>query len=850
MQTVPNERIKGLSEAEAAQRLARDGPNELPRRDRRTPFRIVVEVLREPMLLLLLAGGAIYLALGDLTEAIVLIVFASLSVLITVVQETRTERVLEALRDLTSPRALVVRDGERRRIPGRDVVEGDLVIVTEGDRAPADALVLEASDLATDESLLTGEAAPVRKIEASGDAQAEGLRPGGDDLPVIFSGSLVVRGSATARVHATGVRSEIGRIGQSVAALEIAPPRLQMQTRRLVWIFAAMGATVSVLAIVLYGLAHGNWLDAMLAGVALGMAMLPEEFPVVLTVFMAMGAWRISRARVLTRRAAAIETLGSATVLCTDKTGTLTQNRMRVGALAAPGGAAVQVDARDSAAIEEPLGEIARYAALASAPQASDPMEAALHEMAARTGAPTREGWALERAYGLRPDLLAVSNLWRLPGGEAVVAAKGAPEAIGRLCRLDADASGRLRAAADDLARRGMRVLGVARATFGGDAAPDAQTGFDFEHLGLVGLVDPLRDGAREAVEECRRAGVRVVMITGDYPQTALAIAEQAGIASDKAVAGDDLARMSEAQLADAVRSVNVFARIMPEQKLRIVEALKAAGEVVAMTGDGVNDAPSLKAADIGVAMGGRGTDVAREAASIVLLDDNFASIVQAIRLGRRIYDNLRKAMAFILAVHAPIAGLAILPLAFGMPVMLGPVHIAFLEMIIDPVCSLVFEAETEERDVMRRPPRDPAEPLFTRSLLAWGLAQGLSAFGFVSVVFWLAARGGAPADGARALSFVALVAAILALIVVNRSLTSSLRQAIVRPNAALAVVMVLVPALIALIFAWAPARALFRFGPLSAASVIGVLAGAMLLVVFLEILKVATTALTRRSSA
>lgn len=301
MQTVPNERIKGLSEAEAAQRLARDGPNELPRRDRRTPFRIVVEVLREPMLLLLLAGGAIYLALGDLTEAIVLIVFASLSVLITVVQETRTERVLEALRDLTSPRALVVRDGERRRIPGRDVVEGDLVIVTEGDRAPADALVLEASDLATDESLLTGEAAPVRKIEASGDAQAEGLRPGGDDLPVIFSGSLVVRGSATARVHATGVRSEIGRIGQSVAALEIAPPRLQMQTRRLVWIFAAMGATVSVLAIVLYGLAHGNWLDAMLAGVALGMAMLPEEFPVVLTVFLAMapgafGARAFSRA--------------------------------------------------------------------------------------------------------------------------------------------------------------------------------------------------------------------------------------------------------------------------------------------------------------------------------------------------------------------------------------------------------------------------------------------------------------------------------------------------------------------------------------------------------------------------
>lgn len=850
MPSVPNEPLTGLTEAEAARRLARDGPNELPRRDRRTPLRIVVEVLREPMLLLLLAGGAIYLALGDLTEAIVLIVFASLSVLITVVQETRTERVLEALRDLTSPRALVIRDGERRRIPGREVVEGDLVVVGEGDRAPADALVVETSDLAADESLLTGEPAPVRKIAATAGAQVEGLRPGGDDLPVLFSGSLVVRGSAIARVRATGVRSEIGRIGQSVAALEIAPPRLQMQTRRLVWIFAALGATVSVLAIVLYGLTRGDWLDAMLAGVALGMAMLPEEFPVVLTVFMAMGAWRISRARVLTRRAAAIETLGSATILCTDKTGTLTQNRMRVGALASPGGAVAHVNARLGEDLEQPLRAIARHAALASAAQPSDPMEAALHELAAQTDAAAPDGRALERAYGLRPDLLAVSNLWRLRGGETIVAAKGAPEAIGQLCRLDADASARMRATADDLARQGMRVLGVARAAFDGADAPEAQTGFDFEYMGLVGLVDPLREGAREAVDECRRAGVRVVMITGDYPQTALAIAAEAGIASHEAVSGDDLARMSEMQVADAVRRVNVFARIMPEQKLRIVEALKAQGEVVAMTGDGVNDAPSLKAADIGVAMGGRGTDVAREAASIVLLDDNFSSIVQAIRLGRRIYDNLRKAMAFILAVHVPIAGLAILPLAFGMPVMLGPVHIAFLEMIIDPVCSLVFEAETEERDVMRRPPRDPEEPLFTRSLLAWGLAQGLCATGFVSAVFWFATRDAAAPDAARALSFLALVAAILALIVVNRSLSSSLRQAVVRPNAALAVVMVLVPAFIALIFAWAPARALFRFGPLSAPGVTGVLAGAILLVLLLEGLKLASSRGEKRAKS
>src|SRR5450756_2602326 len=308
--------IRGLSEADAQTRLKTGGYNELPRPNRRTPLRIIVEVLREPMLALLLAGGVIYMALGDLKEALILLVFATMSVLITVVQETRTERVLEALRDLTSPRALVIRDGARKRIAGREVVRGDAVVLAEGDRVPADAVLVQSHDLQIDESLLTGESVPVRKIASVDIAPSKDRRPGGDDLPYVFSGSLVVRGTGIGEVIAIGALSEIGKIGYSLSTLETEPPRLQAQTRRLVWVFALVGGAVSVLAVLLYGMLRGGWLDAVLAGIALGMSMLPEEFPVVLTVFMAMGAWRISRARVLTRRAAAIETLGSATVLC------------------------------------------------------------------------------------------------------------------------------------------------------------------------------------------------------------------------------------------------------------------------------------------------------------------------------------------------------------------------------------------------------------------------------------------------------------------------------------------------------------------------------------------------------
>jgi Ca2+-transporting ATPase len=804
--------LHGLMSDEAAARLVADGPNELPRAGRRRLPRVLRDVLKEPMFALLLGSGVIYLALGDTLEALLLLIFASLSLGIAVLQEARSERTLEALRDLTSPRALVIRDGERRRIAGREVVRGDLVVLSEGDRVPADGRLVEARELLTDESLLTGESVPVRKrvVEIVGNARAQ---PGGDDLSRVFSGTLVVRGQGLMEVHATGPNSEIGRIGQTLGEIETAAPRLNRQTARLVRIAAAGGLLCCLLVILLYGILRGSWLNALLAGIALGMSMLPEEFPLVLTVFMVMGAWRISQARVLTRRAAAIETLGEATVLCTDKTGTLTENRMAVVALHAAGETLVL---GATTALPPAFRQLMITAALASAADAYDPMDQAFHDLAGRAGGETA-ALTLERVHGLQPDLLAVTQVWRKPGGGPYcVAAKGAPEAIAELCALDDAARRALAAEVDRLAAAGMRVLAVAEATAGG-SMPETPRGFAFKLLGLAGLADPLRASVPAAVRECQAAGIRVVMITGDYPLTASAIARQAGLQGGKVLDGRSIESMNDVELTAAATRVSVFARIAPAQKLRIVSAYRAQGAVVAMTGDGVNDAPSLKAADIGIAMGGRGTDVAREASSLVLLDDDFGSIVRTIRLGRRIYDNLRKAMAYIIAVHVPIAGLALLPLLAGTPLIFGPVHIAFLEMVIDPVCSMVFEAEAAEDDIMRRPPRAATSPLFSPPLVVWSLIQGTIAFIALAVLYLLALERGLPEMDARSLTFVSLVLVDLGLVLVNRSFSTSLVELVGKGNRALVWVTAVTVALLAFVLMSPTGRALFRFGPLHA---------------------------------
>ena len=823
----------GLRNAEARKRLAADGANELPQQKARSIGRMVFATIREPMFALLLASGAIYLVLGSLEEALLLLAFACASVGIAIFQEVRSERVLAALRDLTSPRALVIRDGRRIWIPSREVVRGDSIILSEGDRIPADAIVRQCTDLSIDESLLTGEAVPVRKIAVKA-MPAMPVAAGGEDQPFVFSSTLVVRGSGICEVVATGTASKVGQIGKALAGIESATPRLTLETRNVVRMVAIAGAICCLMATILFGLFRGSWLEALLAGIALGMSMIPEEFPLVLTVFTVMGAWRLSQVGVLTRRASAIQTLGSATVLCTDKTGTLTENRMSVAEIRTQTG--TFKPGQPETEIPQEIARAIRYGVLASAIEPFDPMEKAFHALHDRAGATGLSGHTLSKVYPLRPELLAVTQVWSEPDGRNhIVAAKGAPEDIAALCRLDPIRAKEIQRDMDEMAAAGMRVLGVAEARHGEESLPGSPKGFEFHFLGLVGLADPLRGSVPAAIQECRSAGIRVIMITGDYPLTALAIAAEAGLSHHRAVTGGELAAMNDEMFAKTAHEVDIFARIAPEQKLRLVQTLQRQGEVVAMTGDGVNDAPALRAADIGVAMGNRGTDVAREASSIVLLDDDFASIVRTVRLGRRIYDNLRKAMGYIIAVHIPIAGMALLPLLTGLPLVFAPVHIAFLEMIIDPACSIVFEAEQEEGDIMQRPPRSPNARLLSSGLVWWGCIQGLAALAIAATVYIAGAKLGMTAVDLRTLTFIVIVGGNLSLVMVNRSFAAGLAGLYRGAGRAFWVVSGTVAIVLAVAVFSAPVRGLFAFGAFHGHDLIFVFLAAALLLLILE---------------
>jgi Ca2+-transporting ATPase len=755
--------LQGLSDRDVIALVAAEGPNELPQSGHRRLGRIFFDIITEPMVFLLAGCGLIYFILGDRQEALMLLGFLALILCITLYQESKTERALEALRDLSSPRALVLREGQVRRIPGREVVRGDILILNEGDRVSADAEIIRCVNLSVDESMLTGESMPVQKILSGNEVNPS--RP----KIFVFAGTTVVRGSAIARVTKIGSSTELGKIGRLLREASPEPTRLQVETRSVVKTIAVIAGFLCVAVVFAFAISRQDWLMGILSGLTLAMAILPNELPAVLTVFLAIGAWRLSQKRVLTRRASVIEALGTVTVLCVDKTGTLTQNRMIVRRLCANGNF-IDLGSFQGKAIPEVFHEIVEFGILAAERDPFDPMDRAIHDVGRGSLIEPEHlhpDWTLIRQYPLSDRIMALSHAWKSNKiGHHFVAAKGAPEAIADLCHLSSPVREQVARHVSAMAGDGLRVLGVAKAFANREHLPEDQHDFDFEFVGLLGLEDPIRPEVSQAVAECKGAGIRVIMITGDHGVTASSIARQIGLQNpDVVLRGDELASLNEDDLMARVREVGVCARMVPEQKLRLIKALKAQGEIVAMTGDGVNDAPALKNAHIGIAMGMRGTDVARESASLVLLEDDFGSIVSAIKAGRLVYDNLQHAIGYLLAIHIPIAALSIIPAFFDLPVIMMPVHIAFLHLIIEPACSIVFEGVPPTKDLMVRPPRALEQKLFSSDLLRKTIWSGAKVFVAIIVIVFLAFLRGHNQAGLRTSAFTTLMAANIGLI-------------------------------------------------------------------------------------
>jgi Ca2+-transporting ATPase len=697
-----------------------------------------------------------------------------------------------------------VRGENEVRIAGAEVVPGDVLVLNEGDRVAADGILLESINLQVDESLLTGEAEAVEK-------SANLTTNNGNK---VFASTLVTRGGGSARVLTTGANTEVGKIGKTLNVVLTERTHLQVEIGKLARLFTVIGILVSVGVTLSYVVTRGDWPQGVLAGIAAAMSLMPEEFPVIMTIFLALGAWRLSKKNVLVRQAAATENLGAITILCVDKTGTLTLNQMSV-AECRTSADLYKFENNAAQKLPESFHSLIEYGVLASHRDPFDPMELAIKRTLDQKLAGTEhihDDWVLEREYPLTPKLLAMSCVWKSKSTQGFrIAAKGAPEAIMDLCHLSDEHSQAILKQVSSMSDQGLRILAVAKAEFLSPPLPQIQHDFEFSFLGLIGMRDPIRSEVPAAIAECQAAGIRVLMITGDYPGTAAKIAADVGLSSPGLVlSGSEVEALSEPDLLAKLKTTNVFARMVPNQKLRLIKALKSGGEVVAMTGDGVNDAPSLKWADVGIAMGGRGTDVAREASDIVLLDDCFTSIVMAIRSGRKIFDNIKSAMSYVFAIHVPIAGMAILPVLFGLPVALFPAHIVFLELVIDPSCTLIFESDPADENTMRRPPRKLGVRLFSWIEIMESVIQGLCLLLVIFGVYFVCHIFDHTPELNRTIAFSAFVFANLGLIAINRPHVLQLG------NRAFLWVSVLAVATLNIVIYVPLLRPLFGFAPMS----------------------------------
>ncbi len=792
---------KGLTSEEASKKLKELGFNELENSKPKNLLQLSLEVIKEPMFILLISCGSIYLFLGEYRESIILLSWIFIIIFISFYQYQKSEKALAALKRISSPRALVIRDGIETRIAGREVVAGDLIILNEGDRIAADGILSECHNLAVDESLLTGESLAVHKNSKTENPLNSN----------VYSGTLVIQGKGIMKVTQTGSATEFGKIGTSLQKIEQDKTPIQNEIKRLVRNLFLIGISLSLVVIIAFYFTRGNFIESLLNGLATAMAMLPEEFPVVLTAFFIIGAWRLAQNNVLTRKPSAIETLGSATVLCSDKTGTITQNKMDIATLYCHD---TLIEKKNFSQHSERIHEILKISFLASSKNTIDPMEKAIENSYKNFVIPNPHDFTLLKEYPLSKDLLAMTRVLKTDENSNLACCKGAPESILSLCRMSDDQKKELHQKIHEMAHSGQRVLGVAKASFTHFIPETNQKDFEFEFLGFIGFEDPIRPEVPQAVEECKNAGIRIIMITGDYPSTAKSIAKHAGISTDGDVlTGADLKIMTDDELKEKIKNVSIFARIIPEQKLQIIKALKANGEIVAMTGDGVNDAPALKSADIGIAMGKKGTDVAREASSLVLLDDNFSSIVYAIRLGRKIFDNLQKAMVYIIAIHIPIIGLTLLPAFFDkIPILLMPVHIVFMELIIDPVCSVVFESEKEEIGIMKRPPRNPNEIFFGYKDIVYSIFKGMLLWMMVLSVYFITQNEGHNEGEIRTITFSALIIGNIFLIITTISRTRNALSVILEKNYALLLVVFFATALLIMLNVIPYLRSIFGF--------------------------------------
>lgn len=747
--------LSGLSQKEIPRLQSQFGRNIIPSEQAKNGWAILAGALKAPMTLLLMACSIVYLLLGDATEGGLLSMAALFTAGLDFFQTFKTERALESLRNLTSPRALVVRDGNEYRISSQELVPGDLIVVSEGDRIPADAKLISSSGFSVDESLLTGESVPVPKSTTEQDITSE-----------LFSGTLVISGKGKAIVTATGAKSQIGNIGASLAGNCEQETQLQSSLKKLIKNIFLLSLFFLISVVLLSGLIQKNWLKAILLGLSTSISMIPEELPVVLTVFLGMGAWRMSRHRVLTRRVASLENLGAVSSLCVDKTGTLTENSMTLRDLSVN----QEVFSTSLEDLPELFHSLLEYAALSSHQDPFDPMEKAILSTQKKYLGRTEHQhsqWELIREYPLTDQLRAMACVWKAPDRQKfIIAAKGAPEDIFDLCHINAAEMESHLVAVRKLASQGLRVLAVAKSNF--DVAltlPYDTHDFDFTLVGLLGLEDPLRGSVPSALATCWRAGIKVFVLTGDYPITARRIAHQAGFPETTPIfLGQDLSRMSLSQIDKSLEGNALFSRMSHQNKLFLVEALQNRGEIVAMTGDGVNDAPSLKKADIGIAMGKRGTDVAREASDIILLDDDFAAIVTAIALGRKIYQQIKTAMTYTFSLHLPIGAMTLLPIFLGWPPLLEPLHLVLLELVIDPSCTIALGLITTSQDLMALPPRKKGFTFFDSIFFKPILLRGsIALFLCLSLPFFLM-RKNLPEAQIRTYIFLTLYGSILGL--------------------------------------------------------------------------------------